>query len=81
MTLTSIPLSLTPSPWLGALLVGLAILYYYSTRTDIPKIKGIPEIPGALPMYPPSPRSQLTIVSAIFSNWATYVIPLTSLKP
>lgn len=36
--------------WLGGLLLGALLLYYLSTRTDIPKIKGIPEIPGALPM-------------------------------
>ena len=28
----------------------LALFYHLSTKTDIPKIKGIPEIPGALPI-------------------------------
>jgi hypothetical protein len=37
--------------WLVALSVFGLAAYYYSTKTDIPKIKGIPEIPGALPMY------------------------------
>jgi len=36
--------------WLAGLSLGVLILYYLSTRTDIPKIKGIPEIPGALPV-------------------------------
>ena len=53
MTSTSISLSWIASPWLGVFLVGVAVVYYYSTKTDIPKIKGIPEIPGALPMYCP----------------------------
>jgi hypothetical protein len=37
--------------WAVPLLLGVWVLYYYSTKTDIPKINGIPEIPGALPMY------------------------------
>lgn len=53
MTSTSISLSWIASPWLGVFLLGVAVVYYYSTKTDIPKIKGIPEIPGALPMYCP----------------------------
>jgi len=40
-------------PWIGAVVLGIGFLYYYFTRTDIPFIKGIPEIPGALPMYTP----------------------------
>jgi len=31
--------------------VGVLVTWYYTTKTDIPKIRGIPEIPGALPMY------------------------------
>jgi hypothetical protein len=38
--------------WLSGLVLALFGLYYWSTSTDIRKIKGIPEIPGALPMYP-----------------------------
>jgi hypothetical protein len=45
-------------PWLIAALLGAVLLYYYSIKTDISKIKGIPEIPGALPMY--HPRQLLT---------------------
>jgi hypothetical protein len=37
--------------WFSAVSLGVLILYYYTTKTDIPKIKGIPEIPGAIPMY------------------------------
>jgi len=37
--------------WLAVFSVVALGLYYYTTKTDIPKIKGIPEIPGALPMY------------------------------
>jgi hypothetical protein len=40
----------TALTWLAGLSLGALLLYYVSTRTDIPKIKGIPEIPGALPM-------------------------------
>jgi len=40
-------------PWIGAVVLGIALLYYYFTRTDIPYIKGIPEIPRPLPMYDP----------------------------
>ncbi|KAK5328558.1 hypothetical protein LTR93_002343 [Exophiala xenobiotica] len=35
---------------LGATLLVFG-LYWWSTLTDIPKIKGIPEIPGALPLF------------------------------
>jgi hypothetical protein len=37
--------------WFAALSVAAVVVYYLATRTDIPKIKGIPEIPAALPMY------------------------------
>jgi lipid-A-disaccharide synthase-like uncharacterized protein len=40
-------------PWLVGLVGGALLLYYYTTKTDIPKIKGIPEIPCALPVYSP----------------------------
>jgi len=46
---TSLPESIYYS-WIGAFLLGAA-LYYYTTKTDIPRIRGIPEIPGALPMF------------------------------
>ncbi|EXJ69876.1 uncharacterized protein A1O5_06949 [Cladophialophora psammophila CBS 110553] len=36
--------------WIVAGLLILVGLYKWSTATDIPKIKGIPEIPGALPI-------------------------------
>src|SRR5579862_2759231 len=42
-----------PLAWIILLLGALVLVYHYSTKTDIPKIKGIPEIPGALPMYNP----------------------------
>lgn len=37
--------------WLSGIVLALLGLYFWSTSTDIRKIKGIPEIPGALPMY------------------------------
>jgi hypothetical protein len=50
-TMRSIPLSdSTGLPWLVGIILGVVFLYYYSTKTDIAKIRGIPEIPGALPM-------------------------------
>ncbi|KIX08972.1 uncharacterized protein Z518_00050 [Rhinocladiella mackenziei CBS 650.93] len=36
--------------WLAAATLFAFGLYWWSTLTDIPKIKGIPEIPGALPI-------------------------------
>jgi len=39
-----------PLVWVVLVTAALLSIYWYSTRTDIPKIKGIPEIPGALPM-------------------------------
>src|SRR5579859_6774486 len=51
---TMLPTSLPNSAyysWIIAFLLGVAVLYYYTTKTDIPKIRGIPEIPGALPMF------------------------------
>jgi len=51
---TMLPTSLPNSAyysWIIAFLLGAAVLYYYTTKTDIPKIRGIPEIPGALPMF------------------------------
>ena len=47
---TSLPES-TYYSWIGCFLLGAAVLYYYTTKTDIPRIRGIPEIPGALPMF------------------------------
>jgi hypothetical protein len=46
-------MSITPATfsWVGALLLCAFIVYYFSTKTDIAKIKGIPEIPGGIPMY------------------------------
>jgi hypothetical protein len=40
-------------PWIVAVLLGSVLAYYYSTKTDIAKIRGIPEIPRAIPMYRP----------------------------
>jgi len=40
----------TALTWPIAISLGALLVYYYTTKTDIPKIKGIPEIPGALPM-------------------------------
>jgi hypothetical protein len=39
--------------WVAGVLLLALLIYYYATKTDIPKIKGIPEIPGALPVYFP----------------------------
>ncbi|KAJ9622581.1 hypothetical protein H2204_011500 [Knufia peltigerae] len=37
--------------WIVGAIVIVFGLYWWSTLTDIPKIKGIPEIPGALPVF------------------------------
>jgi len=74
---TMLPTPLSDSPyltWIGASLLLAAGLYYYSTKTDIPKIKGIPEIPGALPMFflPCAPLLMLDL--AIFLTLAMYIL-------
>ncbi|KIW68404.1 hypothetical protein PV04_04355 [Phialophora macrospora] len=43
-------LSHAPGVWIIASLLMVFGLYKWSTSTDIPKIKGLPEIPGALPI-------------------------------
>jgi hypothetical protein len=57
--------------WVIGLFLGAFLVYYYTTKTDIPKIKGIPEIPGALPMYL-FPTSKLMTVLDIYSNLEMY---------
>lgn len=47
--------------WITVFLLGAAVLYYYTTKTDIPKIRGIPEIPGALPMFVSFQKLSLTL--------------------
>jgi hypothetical protein len=56
--------------WISGFLLLAVVLYRYSTKTDIPKIRGIPEIPGALPMFTPLRESQLMSDLDIFSTLA-----------
>lgn len=48
-SLTQILPSITLTTLIFSLLL-VALFYHLTTKTDIPKIKGIPEIPGALPI-------------------------------
>jgi hypothetical protein len=82
---TSVPPILTPDTmippllsdssylsWIAAFLLGAVVLYYYTTKTDIPKIRGIPEIPGALPMFVSFQKLSLTLDLVIFLNLGMY---------
>lgn len=58
--------------WVAGVLLIALLIYHITTKADIPKIRGIPEIPGALPMYSPY-FFNLKQVLDIFSNLVMYI--------